>query len=100
MEVEEAGYNSRKLAERIHLQLGSLSGAVPVRKIALELDIVEINEAPLTSFEGALLTTAERSYGAIVVNAASKPRRRRFTIAHELLRFLNDKHVQTTNGFH
>ena len=54
--LDDAGGNPRKIAEAIHLQLGDLTGPVPVDAIAHALDIVEIRKEPLTSFEGALIT--------------------------------------------
>jgi Zn-dependent peptidase ImmA (M78 family) len=101
MEIEEAGRNDPvRLAEAIHRQLGSSSGPVPVREIALALDIVEIREESLSSFEGALVTSHERSEGSILVNRSSNRQRRRYSIGHELLHFLNPLHEQTTaNGF-
>jgi len=101
MEIDEAGRNDPvRLAEAIHRQLGSSSGPVPVREIALALDIVEIREESLASFEGALVTSHERSEGSILVNRSSNRQRRRYSIGHELLHFLNPLHEQTTaNGF-
>lgn len=96
MALDEAGTSPQKIAEAIHLQLGDLSGPVPVKAIALALDIVEIREELLTSFEGALITTLEKGYGSIVVNVQSGPQRRRFTVAHELGHFLNPWHKPTT----
>jgi hypothetical protein len=40
----------------------------------------------------AVVTTADRNVGSIVVNSLSKPVRRRFTLAHELGHFLNPWH--------
>jgi hypothetical protein len=99
MELDEVGYSSRKLAEEIHRQLAPVDGAIPIRDIARALDITEIKVEPLVSFEGALLTDPERSYGSILVNSQSGHGRRKFTIAHELLHFLNDKHEQTEGWF-
>ena len=99
MEIEIAGRSSRALADAIHAQVPVPPGAVPVEEIAAGLDIIEIQKHPLTSFEGALLTQPERTNGAILVNSNAGIRRQRFTIAHELLHFLNDKHVQTDAGF-
>jgi Zn-dependent peptidase ImmA (M78 family) len=99
MEVEEHGAaDPARLAAAIHFQLGSSKGPVPIKEIACALDIVEITERPLTNIEGALITTAERSLGSILVNARSSPQRRRYSIAHELLHFLNPLHRQTTDG--
>src|SRR5690606_14121743 len=70
-------------------------GAVPVREIALALDIIDIREQPLDRLEGALVTTAERDVGSILVNTRSSSQRRRYSISHELLHFLNPLHQQT-----
>lgn len=99
MAIDEIGYNSRSLAEEIHRQLNAPDKPVDVKSIALALDVIEIVEKPLTTFEGALLTDAERSSGSILINSSSGPTRGRFTIAHELLHFLNDRHVATEGGF-
>jgi hypothetical protein len=73
---------------------------VPVRDIALALDIEEIREEPLTSLEAALVTTPERDRGKILLNANSSRQRRRFSLGHELLHFLNPLHKQTApEGF-
>lgn len=97
--LDEVGYRSADLAREIRRQLDTPDGYVDIEKIAYALDIAEIKLAPLTSFEGALLTDAERSCGLILANTAKGKHRSRFTIAHELLHFLNDRHVQTAEGF-
>lgn len=100
MEVEEVGVNPVRLAAAIHDQLGPRPGAVPVEAIARALDITAIRFEPLSNIEGALVTMLERDTGQILVNATSPPRRRRFTIAHELGHFLNVWHVSTSpTGF-
>jgi hypothetical protein len=91
--LDDVGGNPRKIAEAIHLQLGDLSGPIPVYEIARALDIDEIRESPLSNLEGALITTPEKSYGAILVNLRSSPQRRRFTAGHELGHFLNPWHM-------
>ena len=96
MVVDDAGSNPRMIADAIHAQLGGIKGSVPIREVAHELDILEIRSEPILSFEGALVTTAERGYGSILVNANSNPQRKRFTIAHELGHFLNPWHMPTT----
>ena len=98
MAIEEAGPNAERLANAIHLQLGTLRGSVPLNGIATSLDIVEIKYAPLKSFEGALLTTSERRNGSILINSSSKPERQRFTLAHELGHYLNVCHVPRDEG--
>lgn len=100
MAIEEEGTDPVRLARSIHRQLGALPGAVPIHEIARALDIMQIRAEPLTNFEGALVTTAERTTGAILVNANASPRRQRFTIAHELAHFLNPSHESSdANGF-
>lgn len=100
IEVEEAGADPVRLARAIHRQLPDHTGPVPVYDIARALDIEEIREERLTSFEGCLLTDRQKSYGAILVNASSRPRRRRYSVGHELGHFLNERHVPTTeDGF-
>ena len=100
MKIEEAGPNPVKLAAAIHDQLGNQSGPVPVDLIARALDIDDIRVEPLDNFEGALITTAEREHGLILVNGNSSHQRQRSTIAHELGHFLNVYHLPTAeNGF-
>lgn len=101
MAIEEAGLNPQRLAEAVHHQLAGLDGAVPVYEIAAALDIEEIRERPLLNFEGALVTTRERDHGSILLNSRSSRQRRRFSLGHELLHFLNPTHEQTSaDGFH
>ena len=92
MEIEEAGPDPVAIATAIHAQFGPLSIAIPVVAIARALDIVEMRSGSLRGFEGALLMPPERGYGGIILNAASPPRRQRFTIGHELGHFLNPRH--------
>lgn len=92
MEIELAGPDVVAMARALHRQLGSLRGAIDIEAVAYELDIFEIRTEPLDNIEGALLTTPEKSAGAILVNSQSRPRRRRFTIAHELCHLLHAHH--------
>ena len=59
------------------------------------MDIVEIRYEVLVSFEGVLLTTAERNVGSILIyaNPNNGTQRQRFTLAHELGHFLNTWHT-------
>ena len=93
--IEEAGPNPEKLALAVLAQLGSVSKAIPIVAIARALDIIEIRYEELESFEGALLATAERDVGSIIINANPNngPQRQRFTLAHELGHFLNPWHI-------
>ena len=100
MTIEDVGANPERLAQTIHDQLPGLEGAVPVYDIARALDIEEIREEALTSFEGALITPPEKGRGAILVNATSPRQRRRYTVGHELGHFLNPWHKPTApEGF-
>ena len=104
MEIEEAGTNKpERLARAIHDQLAAQMprvSQVPVEAIAAALDITAIRREPLTQLEGALVTTDDRAYGAILVNAKASPSRQRFTIAHELGHYLNLWHSPSVeNGF-
>lgn len=92
MAIEEAGPNCVRLAAEIHDQLRHKGGEVPVAAIAAALDVVEIKEAPLKGFEGALIAPDDRNFGAILINSNSSLSRRRFTLAHELGHFLNCWH--------
>ncbi len=101
MEIEDVGLNPQRLAEAIHRQMGEHPGPVPVCEIALALDIDEIRAEPLTNLEAALVTTAERDRGKILLNSTSSVKRRRFSLSHELLHFLNQTHEQTAaDGFY
>lgn len=100
MELDDAGSNPQAIAQAIHQQLGMKPGPVPVHEIAQALDIVEIRAETLSSLEGALITTPERSHGSILVNQCSGYRRQRFTVSHELGHFLNSWHRPTSDhGF-
>ena len=100
IEIESAGSDPRKLARALLAQLPDVTGPVPIEAIARALDIVSIEVAPLSGIEGCLQCDPLKSEGQIVVNANSPPRRRRYTIAHELGHFLNERHRPTIDfGF-
>ncbi len=96
IEIESAGADPVRLARALLEQLPDLDGRVPIGEIALALDIVGIKERPLSSVEGCLQCDPLKSHGQIVVNALSPRRRRRYTIAHELGHFLNERHRPTS----
>src|SRR4051794_22817214 len=101
MAIEEVGLNPQRLAQAIHEQLDVQEGAVPIYEIVAALDIDEVRKEPLSNFEAALVTTRERDRGRILLNSRSSPQRRRFSLSHELLHFLNPTHEQTSqDGFH
>ena len=65
---------------------------VPVEELAMTVNIVEFRELEGDSFEGALLTDANKQKGVILYKAGARIERRRFTIAHELCHFLMPSH--------
>jgi len=95
IDVEGAGPNATRLAKAIHGQLGPRPGPVKVHEIARALDIVDIREEALDGFEAALITLPDRPYGSILINLNSSPQRRRYSVGHELLHFLNPWHEPT-----
>ncbi len=89
-----------RLADKIVRNLVDPQPPIDVKKIALALDVEQIEPAGDQSFEGALVTDRERSLGLILYNAYSPPQRQRFTIGHELGHFLIPTHLPTTDlGF-
>jgi Zn-dependent peptidase ImmA (M78 family) len=73
---------------------------VPVKELALQLDIISIEALETEGFEGGLLTDANKAEGIILVNESSRPRRRRFTIGHEPGHFLMPTHLpKKDDGF-
>jgi Zn-dependent peptidase ImmA (M78 family) len=65
---------------------------VPVEELAAAVNVVELRELETDGFEGALLTDANKTKGAILYKAGARCPRRRFTIAHELGHFLMPSH--------
>lgn len=97
-EIESVGSDPERLAAALLKQLPDVTRAIPIEEIALALDIEEIVEATLNSVEACLQTDKLRNKGQIVVRAGSRPRRRRWSIAHELGHFLNERHAVTLDG--
>jgi hypothetical protein len=92
--IELADIRGPKLmARKLHEQIGTLNGPVPIEVIAEALDIVEVRISEFDGFEGMLLTDTSRREGAILANARGGPRRARFIIAHELGHYLLERHV-------
>lgn len=96
IEIESVGADPVHLATALLKQMPGLDGAVPIEHIALALDILAIEKAPLQGIAGCLQCDPLKSFGQIVVNASEAPRRRRYTIAHELGHFLNERHEPTS----
>lgn len=99
MALADVSVEPSKMAAAILEQIPDLKAPVPVEAIAEALGIVEIRLQPLRNLEAALLTTSERSSGAILLNSESPHRRRRFSMGHELGHFTNLYHQQTGDGF-
>lgn len=96
IEIESVGSDPLRLTAALLRQLPDLDGAVPIEEIALALDIDSIEMRPLASIEGCLQCDPLKSYGQIVVNARNPRRRRRYSVAHELGHFLNERHRPTS----
>lgn len=100
VEIESVGSDPVHLATALLGQMPDFDRAVPIEDIALALDILAIEKAPLQGIAGCLQCDPLKSEGQIVVNANDAPRRRRYTVAHELGHFLNERHRPTSEyGF-
>lgn len=71
---------------------------VPLEEVAERLDIIGIEPLTTDGFLGGLLTTSVRKNGIILIQEGLDPRRKRFTIAHELGHFLITTHKPATEG--
>src|SRR5690242_18250001 len=71
---------------------------VPIEDLCRQLDVTNIADLETEGFEGALITDTTKSSAMILVNQASSPQRRRFTIGHELGHFLIPTHMPTADG--
>src|SRR5262245_42312034 len=71
---------------------------VPIEILCGQLDIISIEPLTTAGFEGGLITNADKHSGIILYNQASPPKRRRFTIAHELGHFLIPSHLPDAQG--
>jgi hypothetical protein len=91
--------NSVSIARAVLSQLGDIEPPVPIDDIAAAAGISDIQVLQTTGFEGALITDDCKGDGIILVNARSRPERRRFTIGHELGHFLNPWHKPPSGGF-
>jgi hypothetical protein len=97
MDLADAG-SPEKLVTLILKAEPDLPVAVPIEQLCRQLDITEIRPLKTEGFEGGLITDTDRSSGIILVNQASLPPRRRFTIAHELAHFLIPTHMPDAPG--
>jgi Zn-dependent peptidase ImmA (M78 family) len=97
MDLADAG-SPEKLVTLILKAEPDLPVAVPIEQLCRQLDITDIQPLETEGFEGGLITDTDRSSGIILVNQASPPPRRRFTIAHELAHFLIPTHMPDSPG--
>ena len=93
MELEDHKTPS-DVVEEILRQNPDLNYPTPLERFVELAGIESISELKTDGFEGMLITNAEKSRGAIMIKAGTSPRRRRFTIAHELGHFLLPWHRQ------
>lgn len=91
MELADIG-EPRKLAAAVINQITDMSLPVPIVEIAYALNIVEIQDVVTDGFEGGLITNNLKTSGSILVNERSNPRRRRYTVGHEIGHYLNPWH--------
>jgi Zn-dependent peptidase ImmA (M78 family) len=91
MELDGAGSPST-LAARIHELDPDLPLDFSIEEVCRRLDISDIEDQPVTSFAAMLLMHPDRAWGSIVVAQGTSPRRRRFSIGHELGHFLIGSH--------
>lgn len=93
MELEDYK-TSTDVVEEILRQNPHLTYPTPLERFVELAGIESISDLTTDGFEGMLITNTEKSRGAILVKSTNSPRRRRFTIAHELGHFLLPWHRQ------
>lgn len=82
------------IADEIVRQNPTMQFPVPLEELSHLAGIESIKELDSDGFAGMLVTNAEKSRGAIFVKTGTNPRRRRFTVGHELGHFLLPWHKQ------
>lgn len=80
------------LAARIHELDPALPLDFSIEALCRRLDIDQICEEEVTSFAAALLMHPDKAWGSIVIAKGTTPKRRRFSIGHELGHFLMPSH--------
>jgi Zn-dependent peptidase ImmA (M78 family) len=80
------------LAARIHELDPDLPLDFSIEDLCRRLDIKEIEDSSVNSFAAMLLMHPDRAWGSIIVAEDTPPRRRRFSIGHELGHFLINSH--------
>lgn len=99
MELADCGSPERLLI-KIFKQNPNLPIPVPVDSLAHEAGITDFRELDTDSFEGGLITLAEKAEGIILVRRGMPAPRRRFTVSHELGHLLIPAHAVPAGGFH
>lgn len=87
-----------KIAVEIFRLVPDMPIPVPIEELARKLDITEIRLLEAQGFEGALVTTPEKTTGVILVNRESSRQRQRYSIGHELGHFLSPWHKLNASG--
>jgi hypothetical protein len=91
--IELDGFGSPSaLAARIHQLDPDLPLDFSIEDLCRQLDIDSVDDKPIKSFAAALLMHPEKAWGTILVAEDTPPRRRRFSIGHELGHFLMPGH--------
>lgn len=89
--------NPSKIVTGIFEQLPEMILPVPVKDIALALDISEVAPLYTSGYVGGLIVDEGVSEGVILVSANDSEKRKRFTIGHELGHFLIPWHTLDSN---
>lgn len=81
------------IAARIHELDPDLPLDFSIESLCRQLDILEIKLTETTAYEAALIMDANKAAGSILLARGSDPKRRRFSIGHELGHFLIPTHM-------
>lgn len=87
------------IAARIHELLPDLPPDFSIEALCKRFDITDVEDKPATSFAAMLLMDPDKAWGSIVVANPTSPKRRRFSISHELGHFLIPNHGSGGRGF-
>jgi Zn-dependent peptidase ImmA (M78 family) len=96
MELSDCG-SPEKLISVILKHNAHWSPPVPIEDFARTVVIEGFQDLEVETFEGALMTDPEKTRGIILIKTGTAPKRRRFTIGHELGHFLIPSHKGNRN---
>ena len=82
-----------EIAARIHELQPDLPLDFSIEALCRQFDISSITLKDTNAYEAALIMDANKAMGAILLAASSSPKRRRFSIGHELGHFLIPSHM-------